>query len=242
MHRPRRRRLVATRQLVLALGAGLDHRKAVGDGVVDGLVVAELEVEERHLARRAPVAAIEPVAPDKAEGAGNGLVAVIGEHQDDAPGHGGGKPGEEAAGEVGAAPLAAAGVLIEVEERVPDGLGEVGTGQPADFEAIGKSLGLTTDQSAGAIGSYLGYAQEKLPAADYSKVAATVPGAEGYVQKAKDLGAVTGPISDVSGLNSAFGKLGISPEAASKVTPAITNYIGKAGGSTVQGLLSGILK
>jgi hypothetical protein len=109
-------------------------------------------------------------------------------------------------------------------------------------DTLGKTLGLTTDQSAGAIGSYLGYAQEKLPAADYSKVAAAVPGAEGYVQKAKDLGAVSGPINDVSGLNSAFGKLGISPEVASKVTPAITNYIGKAGGSTVQGLLSGILK
>jgi hypothetical protein len=109
-------------------------------------------------------------------------------------------------------------------------------------DTLGKSLGLTTDQSAGAIGSYLSYAQEKLPAADYTKVAAAVPGADGYVQKAKDLGAVSGPINNVSGLDAAFGKLGISPEVASKVTPAITNYIGKAGGSTVQGLLGGILK
>ena len=107
-------------------------------------------------------------------------------------------------------------------------------------DTLGKNLGLSTDQASGAIGSYLGYAQAKLPAADYSKVAAAVPGADGYVQKAKDLGAVTGDIG-TSGLSSAYSKLGISPEVASKVTPAISNYLGKTGGSAVQGLVKGLM-
>ena len=107
---------------------------------------------------------------------------------------------------------------------------------------LGSSLGLTGDQSSGAVGSVLSLAQEKLSASDYTKVANAVPGASGYVQKAKDLGAVTGPIGDVNGLNAAYSKLGISPEVASQVTPLISNYIGKAAGPTVGGLLSSVLK
>ena len=107
---------------------------------------------------------------------------------------------------------------------------------------LGSSLGLTGDQASGAVGSVLSLAQEKLPASDYTQVANAVPGAAGYVQKAKDLGAVTGPIGDVNGLNAAYAKLGISPEVASQVTPLISNYIGKAAGPTVGGLLSSVLK
>jgi hypothetical protein len=110
-------------------------------------------------------------------------------------------------------------------------------------ESLVKSYGLTGDQSAGAVGSILSLAQGKLGASDYSKVASAVPGADGYVQKAKDLGAVpsTG-ISDKSGLDAAYSKLGISPEVGSKVTGAVVDYAGKAGGSTVSSLLGAVLK
>jgi len=107
---------------------------------------------------------------------------------------------------------------------------------------LGSNLGLTSDQASGAVGSVLSLAQEKLPSSDYSQVASAVPGAAGYVQKAKDLGAVTGPIGDVNGLNAAYSKLGISPTVASQVTPLISNYIGKAAGPAVGGLLSSVLK
>ena len=102
---------------------------------------------------------------------------------------------------------------------------------------LGSSLGLTADQSSGAVGSVLTLAQEKLPASDYTQVANAVPGAAGYVQKAKDLG-VTGPIGDANGLNAAYAKLGINPETASKITPLLTQYVSKAAGPTVGGLLS----
>ncbi len=106
---------------------------------------------------------------------------------------------------------------------------------------LGKNLGLSSDQSSGAVGSVLALAQEKLPASDYMQVANAVPGAAGYVQKAKDLGAVTGSIGDVNGLSASYSKLGISPEIASQVTPLITQYV-SAANPTAGGLLSSVLK
>ena len=53
---------VAALDLVLALGARLDPRQLVPDRVVDGLIVAGLEVQEPVLAETAPMAAIERIA------------------------------------------------------------------------------------------------------------------------------------------------------------------------------------
>ena len=47
-------RQIAARELVLALGAGLDARELVLDRVFDGLVVAELEMQERVVLDRSP--------------------------------------------------------------------------------------------------------------------------------------------------------------------------------------------
>jgi len=107
---------------------------------------------------------------------------------------------------------------------------------------LGSSLGLSTDQASGAVGSVLALSQAKLPASDYAKVAGALPGADTYVQKAKDLGVDTSSITDMNGLNAAYSKLGISPEVGSQITPLVTNYVGKAAGPTVGGLLSSVLK
>ena len=62
---------VATRDLVLALGPGLDAATGRGRWRVDGLVIAELEMEEGHVLERAPLAAEERVAADEVERAGD---------------------------------------------------------------------------------------------------------------------------------------------------------------------------
>src|SRR5450759_1041528 len=54
-------RQVAARQLVLALGAGLDARQSVGDRVFDGLIVAQLEMQERMVLDGAPVAPVDRI-------------------------------------------------------------------------------------------------------------------------------------------------------------------------------------
>jgi hypothetical protein len=107
---------------------------------------------------------------------------------------------------------------------------------------LGSSLGLSTDQASGAVGSVMALAQTKLPASDYTKVASALPGSDTYVQKAKDLGVDTSSITDMNGLNAAYSKLGISPEVGSQITPLVVNYVGKAAGPTVGGLLSSVLK
>ena len=72
-HRPPQRRIgdemrgigglrqIAARQLVLALRAGLDARELVGNRVVDGLIVAQLEMQERMVLDGAPVAAVDRI-------------------------------------------------------------------------------------------------------------------------------------------------------------------------------------
>jgi len=102
-------------------------------------------------------------------------------------------------------------------------------------------LGVTADQAEGGVGSMLKLAQEKLAAGDFDKVAAVVPGAQKYLDKAKSLGAYSGAVGNLAGLNGALGKLGIPPETASKFVPMVTDYVGKAGGSKAGALLKSAL-
>lgn len=103
-------------------------------------------------------------------------------------------------------------------------------------------LGVTDNQAKGGVGSLLILAKEKLPAADFTKVANVVPGAGKYMELAKTLGAVAGPLKNVAGLNGALGKLGMSTDTIAKFVPAVTNFMGKAGGSTVNNLMAMVLK
>jgi hypothetical protein len=103
-------------------------------------------------------------------------------------------------------------------------------------------LGVTEKQATGGVGSILTLAQEKLIKGDFDKIAAVVPGASKYMDQAKKLGAVTGPIKDMNGLKAALGRLAMSPDTISKFVPAVSNFVGKAGGSEVGSLLAGVLK
>jgi hypothetical protein len=110
------------------------------------------------------------------------------------------------------------------------------------LKSLTGQLGITEDQAKGGVGSYLTLLQEKLAKGDFDKIAGYVPGAAKYMDAAKSLGAVTGPLQNLAGLSGALGKLGISPEVASQFVPMLTNYLGKMGGSSVQQLLGGVLK
>ena len=114
-------------------------------------------------------------------------------------------------------------------------------GQFDAMSLLGRTLGLSSDQLEGGVGSILTLAQEKLVRGDYDKVAAAIPGASKYLDKAKQLGAVTGPLGDVAGLNSALGRLGIDQETAAKFVPAVKETASRLGGGEVGKLLSGVL-
>ena len=63
-----------------------------------------------------------------------------------------------------------------------------------------------------------------------------------YLDAAKKLGAVTGPLTNSAGLNSAYSRLGIPPDKAAQFTPTILDAVGKAGGDSVRNLLATALK
>lgn len=103
-------------------------------------------------------------------------------------------------------------------------------------------LGVTENQAKGGVGSILTLAQEKLVKGDFDKIAAVIPGASKYLETAKQLGAVTGPVQDLAGLKGSLGKLGMTPDTIAKFIPAVSDFVSKAGGSEVGNLLAGVLK
>jgi hypothetical protein len=114
-------------------------------------------------------------------------------------------------------------------------------GQFDAMSLLRRTLGMSEDQMEGGLGSILTLAQEKPSAGDFDKIASVIPGASGYLEKAKELGAVVGPLGSVEGLNGALGRLGIDQETAEKFVPAIKDLVGRLGGSDVGNLLGGVL-
>jgi hypothetical protein len=110
------------------------------------------------------------------------------------------------------------------------------------YDMVAKTLGMTKDQMEGGLGSVLKLAQEKLQKGDFDKVAAAIPGASGYLDKAKSLGAVNGPLKDLNGLTSALGKLGINKDTASKFLSELPGIVSKTGSEDAGKLLSSVLK
>jgi hypothetical protein len=103
-------------------------------------------------------------------------------------------------------------------------------------------LGVTSDQATGGVGSILSLAKERLAAGDFEKLAGLVPNASSYIDSAKKLGAVTGPLKDMNGLNAALSRLGMTPEVVQKFVPTVADYLGKVGGPGVNELLATVLK
>ena len=108
--------------------------------------------------------------------------------------------------------------------------------------ALKSTLGVTDDQAEGGLGSILTLAQEKLAKGDFDKIAAVVPGSQKYLDAAKKLGAVTGPLLNSAGLNSSLSRLGMPPDTVAKFTPTVLDAVGKVGGDSVRNLLAGALK
>src|SRR5262245_17784076 len=126
--------------LVLALGAGFDPSELVLDRVLDRLVVAELEMQERMVLDAAPVATEQGLGADEVDGAGDPAPAALGHHQKNAVAHLLADERIERAGEVRTPPLARAGLHVEVEKVVPHAFGEIGAGQPMHADAVGERI------------------------------------------------------------------------------------------------------
>jgi hypothetical protein len=127
--------------------------------------------------------------------------------------------------------------------------------QVASPELVGqltKGLSVTPQQATGGAGALFGLAKSRLNPADFSKIAAVVPGMGGFLKAAPSTGggsglssltgSLPGNVGGIASETAAFQKLGLSPDMVGKFVPILTNFIQSKGGANVASLLSGALK
>ena len=110
----------------------------MGNGEVDGLVVADLEMEIGALLDPAPIAAVKRVGADEVERTGDISSGLLGEDEQDLIGHGLAKQAETLPREIGRAPFARPRVHVEGKEGVEMRLGESAPRHPFDVDAVAK--------------------------------------------------------------------------------------------------------
>ena len=129
-----------------------------------------------------------------------------------------------------------------------------GVAKTGSSELVGdlmKELSVTRAQASGGAGALFGLAKSRLSPADFSQVAASVPGIDGLIKSApassssKSLSGLSGGLGNMGGLASvagSFKKLGLSPDMVSKFVPVLTKFVESKGGSGVASILAGALK
>jgi len=93
-------------------------------------------------------------------------------------------------------------------------------------------LGLNANQAVGGAGALLGLAQQHMPKADWSKLTGSIPGVGDMIKTAKSLGGIS-KFTNLAGLSGAFGKMGLTPDHVSQLTPAMGDYVSKVAGPEV---------
>src|SRR5260221_13757198 len=111
-------RQIAAGELVGTLGAGLHPLKLAGDGEIDGLVVAGLEMQVLMVLERPPVPAIKRIRANEIKRTGDDPARPPGEDQENVIGHALADMAEKAPRQIGAPPLARARINIEGKEGI----------------------------------------------------------------------------------------------------------------------------
>ncbi len=109
-------------------------------------------------------------------------------------------------------------------------------------QLLTSQLGVTETQATGGVGSILSLAKEKLSGVNFSTLANLIPGTEHFMKGAQDLGAVTGPVGDRTGLTAAFARLGMGSDMVGKFGELLGDFVGKTGGEPARNLLASVLQ
>ena len=154
---------------------------------------------------------------------------------------------------VSVALVAITGLVAHAQLAAPD---FSKTANPELVGSLAKELGATPQQAEGAAGALFAAAKQNMPAADWTKVSAAVPGMDGLLTAAPAMSAVgtsgsgaaptaagvMGGAATMGGAAGAFSKLGLKPDMVAKAVPILTQYVSKTGGADVGALLAGALK
>lgn len=139
---------------------------------------------------------------------------------------------------------------------------KAGNPNPELVGMLTKELNITPAQATGGAGAIFGLAKSRLNPADFSQLAAAVPGMNRFLKAAPktqgesatssplgSLGSVApsgaaglGGAGGIASLAGSFKSLGLSPAMASKFLPVLQNYVGSRGGPKVAGLLGSVVK
>ena len=118
------------------------------------------------------------------------------------------------------------------------------------IDQLTKSLGVNETQAKGGAGLIFKLAKDKLPAGDFSKVSAAVPGVDDLLKAAPaegggllgGLGKMFGGAGGLGSLAGGFSKLGLDAGMVSKFIPIILSFVQSKGGDGVKSLLEKVLK
>jgi hypothetical protein len=130
------------------------------------------------------------------------------------------------------------------------------TASPELLSQLTNSLSISPEQASGGAGALFGLAKSRLSPADFSKVAASVPGIDKLIKSAPAGGSSLTSVAGLSGIEKSvpgglgglasvagtFQKLGMSPDMAGKFVPVLTKFVQSKGGASAASLLSGALK
>src|SRR5688572_17816287 len=123
MRQPVRRRPLhrqqAAEDLVLALRAALEHLQAARDGVLDRLVIAAFEMQQRNVLERAPVASVQSLLVLYEERAGDRPAVALGDHEREVVRQRGADPQEEIEAQIRARAVLGVRAAVAAVEKLP---------------------------------------------------------------------------------------------------------------------------
>lgn len=138
-----------------------------------------------------------------------------------------------------------AGAQTSAKSAVPDP-------NPELVGRLSKQLNITPQQATGGAGAIFALAKSRLNTADFSKLAGSVPGMDGFLKAAPSTKATSpldslgsmasGGAGGLASLAGSFKSLGLSPSMAGKFVPVLQDYIKSKGGSGVASMFTSALK
>ncbi len=152
MRRRRYYRLIAARQLMLALSTGLNASQSMPDHPIDRPIIAELEMKEGTVLDRAPVAPVKCVGTDEIECPGHRSSFVKRKEHQRRIAHRLTDALEELRCQIRSSPLARAGMLIEAPHGRPMVGVDVRAAKLDDFQSFDRCGSFLADRLALAAG------------------------------------------------------------------------------------------
>ena len=106
---------------------------------------------------------------------------------------------------------------------------------------LGQQFDVDETQVEGGLGSILSMAQTRLKSGEFDQLISAIPGGQGYMDTAKQLGLLDLPLENVDSVISALTGAGWSADAAADFVPAAINALGNVGGAEIQQMLAPLL-